>query len=75
MSWTGMGPKLFTYIDKKGRPLVVIILQLLFGCLAFINLAPNGGDIFDWLLALSGLSVLFIYGSTALAHIRFRMAW
>jgi amino acid transporter len=71
----GMGPKLFTYIDKKGRPLVVIILQLLFGCLAFINLAPNGGDIFDWLLALSGLSVLFIYGSTALAHIRFRMAW
>jgi amino acid transporter len=71
----GMGPKLFTYIDRHGRPISVIVLQLLFGCLAFINLAPNGGDIFNWLLALSGLSVLFIYGSIALAHIRFRRAW
>lgn len=71
----GMGPQLFAYVDKKGRPIPVVILQLLFGCLAFINLAPNGGDIFTWLLSLSGLSILFIYGSIALAHIRFRMAW
>lgn len=70
-----MGPQFFTYIDKKGRPLVVIGLQVLFGCLAYINLAKNGGDIFTWLLSLSGLSILFIYGSIALAHIRFRAAW
>ena len=74
-SYAGMGPQFFAYVDKKGRPLVVVVLQVLFGCLAFINLAPSGGDIFGWLLALSGLSILFIYGSTALAHIRFRMAW
>jgi len=71
----GMGPKLFAYVDKKGRPLSVVVLQLLFGCLAFINLAKNGGDVFTWLLSLSGLSILFIYGSIALAHIRFRAAW
>jgi amino acid transporter len=70
-----MGPKLFAYVDKKGRPVTVVVLQLLFGCLAFINLAPNGGVIFNWLLSLSGLSILFIYGSIALAHIRFRHAW
>ena len=74
-SYTGMGPKLFAYVDKKGRPVTVVLLQLLFGCLAFINLAPNGGVIFNWLLSLSGLSILFIYGSVALAHIRFRRAW
>lgn len=71
----GMGPKLFAYVDKQGRPLVVTGLQLLFGCLAFINLAPNGGVIFNWLLALSGLSSFFIFGSIAVAHIRFRSAW
>ncbi|ETN41100.1 uncharacterized protein HMPREF1541_03035 [Cyphellophora europaea CBS 101466] len=71
----GMAPKVLAYIDKKGRPLPVTILQLLFGCLAFINLADNGGTIFNWLLALSGLSIIFIYGSIALAHIRFRAAW
>ncbi|KAH6698237.1 amino acid permease-domain-containing protein [Leptodontidium sp. MPI-SDFR-AT-0119] len=71
----GMGPDFLAYVDKKGRPVSTIILQLLFGCLAFINLAKNGGDIFTWLLSLSGLSILFIYGSIALAHIRFRQAW
>jgi len=72
----GMGPKLFAYVDKKGRPLVVTILQLLFGCLAFINLDKDGGgNIFNWLLALSGLSSFFIFGSIALSHIRFRAAW
>jgi amino acid transporter len=70
-----MGPNSFAYVDKKGRPLTVIFIQLLFGCLAFVNLAPSGGDVFTWLLSLSGLSILFIYGSIAVAHIRFRMAW
>ncbi|KAK4941165.1 hypothetical protein LTR10_018838 [Elasticomyces elasticus] len=72
----GMGPKIFAYVDKKGRPVTVIILQLLFGCLAFLNLdTSGGGNIFNWLLALSGLSSFFIYGSIAVAHIRFRRAW
>jgi len=71
----GMAPKFLAYIDPRGRPLAVVILQVLFGCLAFINLAANGGTIFNWLLSLSGLSILFVYGSIALAHIRFRAAW
>ena len=70
-----MAPKFLAYIDKKGRPVSVTILQLLFGGLAFINLASNGGTIFNWLLSLSGLAILFVYGSIALAHIRFRAAW
>ena len=70
-----MAPKFLAYIDRKGRPLSVVALQLLFGCLAFINLAPNGGTIFTWLLSLSGLSILFVYGFIAVAHIRFRAAW
>ncbi|KAI6791277.1 AAT family amino acid transporter [Hortaea werneckii] len=71
----GMAPKILAYVDRKGRPTAVIILQLLFGLLAYINLADNGGTIFDWLLALSGITVLFVFGSIAIAHIRFRMAW
>lgn len=70
-----MGPKLTAYVDRKGRPVVVIIIQLLFGLLAYINLAPSGGDIFTWLLSLSAITVLFVFGSIALAHIRFRKAW
>ncbi|KAI7293907.1 AAT family amino acid transporter [Hortaea werneckii] len=71
----GMAPKILAYVDRKGRPTAVIILQLLFGLLAYINLADNGGTIFDWLLALSGITILFVFASIAIAHIRFRMAW
>ncbi|KAF2752861.1 AAT family amino acid transporter [Pseudovirgaria hyperparasitica] len=72
----GMAPKQLAYVDKKGRPVPVIILQLIFGLLAFVNEAPEvGNQFFNWLLALAGLSNFFIWGSICLAHIRFRMAW
>jgi len=71
----GMGPKWGAKIDKKGRPYIVLIVSLLFGCLAYINEAPQGSTIFTWLLSLSGLSNFFTWGSICLAHIRFRDAW
>ncbi|KAI0194260.1 amino-acid permease inda1 [Xylaria flabelliformis] len=71
----GMGPKFLAYVDKHGRPLWAIVIQLLFGLLGYIVDAPKGGDAFTWLLALSGLSYFFVWGSCCMAHIRFRMAW
>lgn len=37
LALNGMAPKLLAYVDKKGRPIPTIILQLLFGLLAFVN--------------------------------------
>ncbi|RFU27730.1 hypothetical protein B7463_g8606, partial [Scytalidium lignicola] len=71
----GYAPKLFTYIDKAGRPLPATIFILEFGCLGYIKLSASGPVVFDWLLALSGLAALFTWGSICLAHIRFRAAW
>lgn len=76
LAMNGMAPKFLAYVDKKGRPLPTIILQLVFGLLAFANESTSGGGVlFTWLLALSGLSNFFIYMSVCLAHIRFRAAW
>lgn len=71
----GYAPKIFTYIDRSGRPLFSVIAILLFGFLAYVNLNANGPTVFNWLLALSGLAALFTWGSICLAHIRFRSAW
>lgn len=72
----GMAPKILAYVDKQGRPVPTVILQLLFGCLAFINESETvGNNVFTWLLSLSGLVNFFTYGSICLAHIRFRKAW
>ena len=71
----GMGPHFLTYIDSKGRPIWCVILQLIFGLLAFVNEASSGSDFFTWLLSLSGLSYFFVWGSICLSHIRFRQGW
>jgi amino acid transporter len=71
----GYAPRFFTYIDRSGRPLWSVVFVLLWGALAYLNMAATGVVIFDWLLALSGLAALFTWGSICLAHIRFRKAW
>lgn len=70
-----MAPKVFAYVDSRGRPLWCIVLQICFGFLAFINEAPVGSTVFNWLLALTGLANFFCWGSICLSHIRFRHAW
>jgi len=72
----GMAPKFLAYVDKTGRPLWCVVIQLAFGLLAFANEATDGGPtFFNWLLALSGLANFFIWGSICLSHIRFRAGW
>ena len=58
----GQAPKLFMYIDKRGRPLPVLGLTLGLGLIAYIGTIPGKGPIiFEWLLALSGLSSFFTW--------------
>ncbi|PSN65073.1 amino-acid permease inda1 [Corynespora cassiicola Philippines] len=71
----GYAPKVFTYIDRSGRPLVSVAFVLIWGALAYMNLATGGEVVFNWLISLSGLAALFTWGSICLAHIRFRKAW
>jgi len=68
-------PKILGYIDRKGRPIVAIGCASVLGLLGFFAGSPRQGAAFDWMLALSGLSSIFTWGSICLAHIRFRHAW
>nr|POE51502.1 general amino-acid permease gap1 [Quercus suber] len=71
----GQAPKILGYIDRKGRPIVSIGIASAFGLLAFFAGSKYNGDAFNWMLALSGLSSIFTWGSICLAHIRFRRGW
>ncbi|EON97241.1 putative general amino-acid permease gap1 protein [Phaeoacremonium minimum UCRPA7] len=71
----GQAPKIFGYIDRRGRPLVAIVLASLIGFLAYLSDTEEQSDVMDWLMAISGLSSIFTWGSICLAHIRFRKAW
>ncbi len=71
----GQAPKIFSYIDRKGRPLVAIGFASALGLIAFVADSGSQGTILEWMLALSGLSSIFTWGSICLSHIRFRQAW
>lgn len=68
-------PRILGYIDRKGRPIVAIAVASVLGLLAFFAGSEHQKAAFDWMLALSGLSSIFTWGSICLAHIRFRHAW
>ncbi|KAI5463533.1 amino acid permease-domain-containing protein [Mariannaea sp. PMI_226] len=68
-------PQIFAYIDKQGRPIMAILLASCIGLLAFLADLKAHDTIFDWLLSISALSMLFTWGSVSLCHIRFRRAW
>ncbi|EGW31244.1 uncharacterized protein SPAPADRAFT_61817 [Spathaspora passalidarum NRRL Y-27907] len=71
---TNQAPKILGYIDKRGRPLAGIVLQMIIGLLCYLAASPKEEEIFTWLLALSGLSSLFTWGSINFSLIRFRRA-
>lgn len=68
-------PKIFSYVDRKGRPLAAIIFALTLGLLAYLADVKVHAEIFNWMFAICGLSSLFTWGSICLCHIRFRRAW
>jgi amino acid transporter len=73
----GQAPRILAYIDRKGRPLVSIIVASVLGLLCYVVAGGQGtaNTALNWLYSLSGLSSIFTWGSICLAHIRFRQAW
>ncbi|TEY86496.1 hypothetical protein BOTCAL_0007g00230 [Botryotinia calthae] len=71
----GQAPKILAYVDRKGRPIVAIGVSSALGFLAYAADSGAQATVLDWMLALSGLSSIFTWGSICLAHIRFRRAW
>ncbi|KAK4158484.1 glycoside hydrolase [Chaetomidium leptoderma] len=68
-------PPILGYVDRRGRPLVAIVVASLVGLLGYLADLDQQSDVLNWLLAVSGLSSIFTWGSICLAHIRFRRAW
>lgn len=58
----GQAPRVFAYIDKRGRPLVALLVILLVGLLAFIGISPQlESELFNWLVSFTALSAFFTW--------------
>lgn len=74
LSEQGLAPGIFGYVDRKGRPLVALLISAIVGLLAFVSASPHEAEVFNWLVALSGLSTIFTWFSIVLSHFRVRQA-
>lgn len=70
----GMAPQWTGYIDRKGRPLVALVVSNIFGLISFVVASHKQNEMFAWLLAISGLSSVFTWMAINVAHLRFRAA-
>lgn len=70
----GIVPNFFNYVDRKGRPIFCFLAVIAFGMIGFVASSSAREEVFAWLLAVSGLSQLFIWMSICLSHMRFRDA-
>jgi len=71
----GHAPKILGYVDRKGRPIVAIAIASAMGFIAYATESGQQGTVLSWMLALSGLSSIFTWGSICLSHICYRRAW
>ncbi|CCF57697.1 hypothetical protein KAFR_0D00500 [Kazachstania africana CBS 2517] len=70
----GFAPKIFTYVDKRGRPTLGFVVGAIIAIISFCACSSKEADVFNWLLSISGLSEVFTWAIISLSHIRFRRA-
>lgn len=70
----GFAPKYFNYIDRQGRPFRALCICTFFGLFSFIAAYNKQETVFNWLLAISGLSQVFTWLAICVSHLRFRAA-
>lgn len=70
----GFAPAYFNYIDKQGRPLRALAVCSIVGLFSFIAAYDKQETVFNWLLAISGLSQIFTWDVIVVSHVRFRQA-
>ncbi|EEQ40011.1 putative general amino acid permease [Clavispora lusitaniae] len=70
----GYAPRFFNYTDKAGRPLRAWIVSILASCFAFIATYEKQDVVFNWLLSIVALSIVFIWPALCICHLRWRAA-
>lgn len=70
----GLAWEWFNYVDRAGRPLRAQMFVTTCSLFAFIAAYRKEGEVFNWLLAISGLSFLIAWITICICHLRFRAA-
>ena len=62
MAHQGAAPKILGTINKRGVPYIALFFCNLFGLLALLNLSSSAGEVFTWLVNITGVSTFITWG-------------
>ncbi|EMD40284.1 hypothetical protein CERSUDRAFT_62300 [Gelatoporia subvermispora B] len=72
---TGHAPRILGRVNSRGVPVYALLLALAVSCLTFLTTIWGAGIVFTWLLNVTGISALLVWGSIGAISLRFRAAW
>ena len=69
-----LAPSWFARASKGGVPYYAVTFTAAFGLLGFLNLSASGGEVFDWLLNITGVAGFISWACILVCHIQFMRA-
>ncbi|KAF4552525.1 Amino acid permease-like protein 25 [Elsinoe fawcettii] len=67
-------PAWFKLTTKSGVPWVAVLFTAAFGLLGFMNESASGGEVFSWLLSITGVAGFISWTCIGISHIAFMRA-
>ncbi|KAI0941062.1 hypothetical protein AcW1_005123 [Taiwanofungus camphoratus] len=71
----GQAPRILGWVNSRGVPVPALVMALAVSFLTFLTTIWGEGIVFTWLLNLTGISALLVWGSVGPISLRFRQAW
>jgi amino acid transporter len=71
----GRAPKIFAKTTSKGVPIYAVIISNTLGLIALINQGAGAGQVFTYLVTISGSATFIAWAFIGITHLRFRRAW
>ncbi|EGO02342.1 hypothetical protein SERLA73DRAFT_49618 [Serpula lacrymans var. lacrymans S7.3] len=72
---SGQAPRIFGWVNSRGVPVPALIVALAVSFISFLTTIWGEGIVFTWLLNLTGISALLVWGSIGAISLRFRIAY
>lgn len=70
----GRAPRFLSRTTKNGVPVNAIVFTNAFGLISLLNVSENAGNVFSYLLSISGSAAFIAWCFIGLTHVRFRAA-
>ncbi|KAI1490400.1 arginine transporter [Biscogniauxia mediterranea] len=67
-------PQILTRTNRIGTPYVAVLATSAIGLLSFLNLSQGGGEVFGWLLNITGIAGFITWTCINICHLRFMKA-